>query len=189
MSKSLGNIIDPVDLIDEYGADALRMAMIVGVGPGSDSNLGTEKVRAYKKFANKLWNIARFVLAAVEDTDLSQKPPLTSQDEQALAQLEHYAQEITEDIEKYNLHLASEKLYHYIWHTFADIIIEERKEVLSGSDGDAKVSAQWTLYTLLTTSLKLLHPFMPFITEEIWQSLPYRTDELLLISRWPENLS
>jgi valyl-tRNA synthetase len=186
MSKSLGNIVDPLSLIEKYGADSLRMAMIVAVGPGNDSNLSEEKVKAYKKFGNKMWNMTRFILSNTEDASLEQ-PTLTDADNSRIKELDVLVQEVTDDMENYRLYLASEKLYHYIWHTFADIILEEAKPALMGEDAHAKQSAQWTLTHILKTSLKLLHPFMPFITEEIWSSLPFTETDMIMVAPWPKS--
>ncbi len=186
MSKSLGNVVDPLILTGKFGTDALRMAMIVSVGPGSDSALSEQKVLAYKKFANKLWNIARFVFDNTADAP-SQQPELLSAHTVRLEELNALTEEITRDMEAYRLYLASEKLYHYVWHTFADIIVEETKSVLSGDDPAARASAQWMLEEILKTSLKLLHPFMPFITEEIWKSLPHRDRDMLMVASWPKS--
>ncbi|QQR82533.1 valine--tRNA ligase [Candidatus Campbellbacteria bacterium] len=186
MSKSLGNIVDPLSLIEKYGADSLRMAMIVAVGPGNDSNLSEEKVKAYKKFGNKMWNMTRFILSNTEDAPTEQ-PTLTDADNSRIKELDALVQEVTDDMETYRLYLASEKLYHYIWHTFADIILEEAKPALMGEGGHIKQSAQWTLTHILKTSLKLLHPFMPFITEEIWSSLPHTETDMIMVALWPKS--
>lgn len=183
MSKSVGNVIDPLTLIESYGSDAVRMALIVGVGPGNDNNFSEDKTRAYKKFSNKIWNIARFVLEQREDAP-KERPPLTDRDAERVEELSVLSKEITDDMEAFRLHLAAEKLYHYIWHTFADVIIEERKDALSGSDASAKTSAAWTLMHILETSLSLLHPFMPFVTEEVWSHLPGK-NRMLMVSSWP----
>jgi valyl-tRNA synthetase len=183
-SKSLGNGVDPIEISNEYGADALRMSLIVGIGPGNDSNFSLDKVRAYKKFSNKLWNITRFILENGEGTP-EEQPELRAEDSARIEELSALTKEVTADFEKYRLYLAGEKLYHYVWHTLADVILEERKAVLVGDDASAKASAQWTLMYMLQTSLKLLHPLMPFITEEIWQSLPNRERDMLMVSSWP----
>jgi valyl-tRNA synthetase len=184
MSKSLGNIIDPLDMIEKYGADATRMSLVIGAGPGSDLNLSEDKIRAYKKFANKLWNIARFILEKTEGVDLAEKPFLTPQDKSALQELDELIAYITKHIEEYKLHLAGEKLYHYTWHMLADVIIESRKEAIATGDPTARLSAQWTLRTILVNLLKLLHPFMPFVTEEIWAALP-EAKQPLIVTPWP----
>jgi valyl-tRNA synthetase len=186
MSKSLGNIIDPLDMIEKYGADATRMSLIIGAGPGSDLNLSEDKIRAYKKFANKLWNISRFIIERTESADLSERPFLTPQDENAVKELDELVAYVTEHIASYKLHLAGEKLYHYTWHTLADIIIESRKDAIANGDQAASLSAMWTLRHILSQLLKLLHPFMPFITEEIWSSLPEGSRPLVVTS-WPKS--
>jgi len=187
MSKSLGNIIDPLTMTEKYGADATRMSLIIGNAPGTDTNLSEDKIKAYKHFANKIWNASRFTLTAIEDFDLKEKPELTKNDEASLAELSQIVNDVTDDLENFRLHLAGEKLYHYFWHTFADKIIEEAKPRLSGDDLKDKQSAQYTLLEILKTCLKLLHPFMPFITEEIWGMLPSAGENknLLIIEKWP----
>ncbi|MEK7613717.1 MAG: valine--tRNA ligase [Patescibacteria group bacterium] len=184
-SKSLGNGIDPLDLIEKYGADAVRMGLLVGVAIGNDINFDEQKVKGYKHFANKLWNITRFALENAEGVDLSTQPALTKRDQEILDGLVTQTADITSEFEKYQLYLAAEKTYHYVWGEVADKILEESKPILQGSDAEAKLSRQYTLYTILTTSLKLLHPFMPFVTEEIWQSLPHKDADLLMVASWP----
>ena len=180
MSKSLGNGIDPIDIAKKFGADAGRMALIVGNTPGTDTRISEDKVKAYKHFANKVWNVARFVLFAIDGVDQSEPAPLSESDRAALNELTAIAKDVTEDIERYRFYIAGEKIYHYIWHTLADKILEESKPRLSGEDPNDKRSAQYTLYRLLESSLVLLHPFLPFITEEIWQSLPNRKAPLII---------
>ncbi len=183
-SKSLDNGIDPIEIVKQYSADALRMAVLVGVGPGNDCNFDQSKVRGYKHFGNKLWNIARFVLRSVPD-DMADvlKAVITVEDQKLLDDLKMIVVEVTEDMERYRFYLAVEKIYHYIWHTFADKIIEGSKARLSSEDLIIKASAQRMLLEILTTCLKLLHPFMPFITEYVWELLD--TDTLLAIEKWP----
>ena len=180
MSKSLDNTVDPLDLIDKFGADALRMAFIVGNAPGGDLNLSDDKVKAYKYFANKIWNASRFILMNLEDFDPNDA---NVEDEK----LNSFVKEITEEIENYHFHLASEKLYHYFWHTLADVIIEETKDKIKNGSTKEKLEAQSLLYHHLKTLLILLHPFMPFVTEAVWQSMPKAKDdpELLIIASWP----
>ena len=186
MSKSLGNIIDPLDMIEKYGADATRLSLIIGAAPGSDIKLSEDKVRGYKYFANKIWNASKFVMQNTEGVDFTQKPELTKEDEQTLAELKEMAADITREIESYRLYLAAEKLYHYFWHTFADDIIERAKPTLRGTDEKAKYSAQWTLQTVLVTCLKLLHPFVPFATEEVWRHISIANKKsMLMIEQWP----
>ena len=186
-SKSLGNGIDPIEIIDAYGADALRMGLVVGTGPGNDVKFDEMKIRGYKHFANKIWNASRFVVMNTKDSNLNNKPKLTDKDNAYLAELSLLTQETTNEIEKYNLYLASEKLYHYFWHTFADKIIEEVKERIYNGTEEEKASAVWTLNEILVTCLKLLHPFMPFITEEVWGLLNGNsTKEMLIRTPWPQ---
>jgi valyl-tRNA synthetase len=185
MSKSDGNAVDPVEMIEKYGADALRMSILVGVGPGSDVNFTEDKIRAYKKFANKIWNVTRFVLEQTSETDLQKPSLITSQDQAYLDEFQTLLVEITKEIEEYKLYLVSEKLYHYIWHTFADIVIEEcKKRIATPISEEDKKSAQYTLRYLLINQLKVLHPFMPFITEEIWQTI-HKDNTMLIVSPWP----
>ncbi len=185
MSKSKGNVISPIDVADLYGIDALRMAVIVGTPAGADTSLSLEKINGYKKFANKMWNATRFVLDNTTDFDRSSNPSLTDTDQEYLNQLDATITEITEDLENYRLHLASEKAYHYFWHTFADIVIEDCKTRIKTGSEEEKLSAQYTIYTILRTSLILLHPFMPFITEEIWGMIHEGQQDLLMIEPWP----
>ena len=185
MSKSLGNIIDPLDMIKKYGADATRMSLIVGNTPGTDMNLSEDKIRGYKHFANKIWNATRFVLSNTEGVDIGEKPPLSKRDEEILKELESMARDVTADIESYRFYLAGEKLYHYFWNTFADVIIEEsKKRMTSGDEGDV-ISCKWTLLKILSTTIAMLHPFMPFVTEEVWGMLPHKKDRLLMVESWP----
>lgn len=184
-SKSLNNGVDPIEIIEKFGADALRMSLIVGVGPGNDANFDEQKVKAYKLFGNKLWNIARFVIQSTEDTPRDDVA-LTSTDQEILIEFQAFVKEITAEMEEYKFYIVAEKLYHYVWHTFADKIIEESKPILAGDDETAKKSRAWLLQYLLENCLKLLHPFMPFITEELWSTLPQKKEKLLIISEWPD---
>lgn len=183
-SKSLGNGIDPLDLVKTYGADAVRMGLLVGTAIGNDINFDENKVRGYKHFANKLWNITRFILSAAENVTVSEKPDLTKEDQTLIKEIEALASDVSKDMEHFRLYLAAEKLYHYMWHRLADEIIEESKPLLE-EESKARTSRVWTLYHLLTTNLKLLHPFMPFVTETIWQALPDKDSELLMVAAWP----
>ncbi|NTV44727.1 MAG: valine--tRNA ligase [Candidatus Yonathbacteria bacterium] len=189
MSKSLGNALDPRELIATYGADATRMSVIVGAAAGNDINLGEDKVKAHKKFANKIWNASRFVLTETADFDITSTPTLAPEDAERLNELNSLVTEVTADIEAFRLYIAAEKLYHHFWHTFADIIIEEAKPRLTWTDTDDRRSAQYTLYTILVTELKLLHPFMPFITEKIWSLFPHTShnnSRFLMTESWPQ---
>ncbi len=187
MSKSLGNIIDPLDLIAKYGADAVRLSLIIGAAPGNDLPLSEQSIKGYKNFTNKIWNVTRFILT--HTTDYSNEPAatLTDRDQEILRALQDTVTEITNDIEKYNLHLAAQKAYHYFWHELADKILEESKPVLSGTDSAARLTRQQVLVTCLTTSLKFLHPFVPYVTETIWQEMPsdWRDRDFLLVANWP----
>jgi valyl-tRNA synthetase len=188
MSKSKGNVISPLDLTGKYGTDALRMSLVVGNTPGTDLAMREEKVKGYKHFANKLWNISRFILENTADLDTSMPvPSLMPEDEALKTELDALAADITSDIEEYRIYLAAEKIYHFVWHRLADEVIELSKPILAGEDDAAKVSRQYTLRHLLTTALKLLHPLMPFITEEIWQHMPENVAAYpsLMIAKWP----
>ncbi len=183
MSKSKGNVVNPLDLTSKYGTDALRMALVVGNTPGTDLALREDKVKGYKHFANKLWNITRFVLENTQGADLD--APLTAPDQAHLATLDEIIKDATKDLDEYRIYLAAEKLYHYTWHELADKILEESKPILNGEDATAKASRQALLLTLLDRVVKLLHPFMPFVTEEIYQSIPTKQSEFLMIEKWP----
>jgi valyl-tRNA synthetase len=181
-SKSLNNGVDPLDMIAKYGADALRMGLLTGTALGNDIRFDENKVKGYKNFANKIWNITRFILSNYTESDSN----IISNDvDQAhLDKLTAIMTDVTKDIEEYRLYMATEKLYHYVWHELADIILEESKPILAGTDEHAKASRQQLLLTLLEKSLIVLHPFMPFITEEIWSMLPDKK-ELLIVESWP----
>jgi len=191
MSKSSGDAIDPLDISEKFGADALRLSLIIGNGPGSDIKVSEEKIRAYRKFSNKIWNASRFVLENANQEYFNENniPALTDQNQKEIRDLNEIVEDVTKDIEEYRFYIAGEKLYHYFWHNFADIIIEENKEILNSkeSSDEDKASSSYTLYKILTTSLKMLHPFMPFITETIWQNLPNKESEILMVSKWPLN--
>lgn len=183
MSKSLGNNLDPLDIATKFGADAARMALLVGNTPGTDMRISEEKVKGYKHFANKLWNVARFILENTQDA--SPTAPLVGNDDTLLAVMDALTNDVTTDMEEFRVYLAAEKLYHYVWHTLADKIIEESKPILSGSDEAARKSRQALLLTILDRCLRLLHPFMPFVTEEIYSSLPTKDAAFLMVAAWP----
>ncbi|MDO8571196.1 MAG: valine--tRNA ligase [bacterium] len=190
ISKSLGNNIDPLDIIVKYGADAVRMSLIVGVGPGSDSKIGEDKVKAYKLFANKLWNVARFVFSNTEDIAYTPDfKDFNKADEGLHKELMEMTRDITFDMDNYRFYLAAEKLYHYAWHRFADDILEESKKIFAkdstSSAADIISRKQFLLYAL-ETILKALHPFMPYITEEIWSEMPGEGKGMLMVEGWPD---
>lgn len=184
MSKSKGNVINPLDLTSKYGTDALRMGLIIGNTPGTDLALREDKIKGYKNFANKLWNISRFIFENTEGAD--RKAPLIEADAALRSELDAIVTDVTTDLEAYRYYLGGEKIYHYVWHRLADEILEESKPMLMGSDTPAKASRQALLLSLLDTSLRLLHPFMPFVTEEIWAHLPKEEQDLLIVAAWPK---
>lgn len=189
ISKSLGNNVDPLTVIDDYGADAFRMSLIIGTLPGMDTRISEDKFRAYKKFANKLWNISRFVIENCDDINLDNKINFDEKHLLYLTELKKVSESITLHLDKFRYHLAGEELYHYIWHNFADIVLEKCKIDISNENQPLATSAKHILYRILLQSVKLLHPFMPFITERIWQDLkkPSGETNLLLVSKWPES--
>ena len=180
-SKSLDNGIDPLDMIEKYGADAVRMSLLVGAAAGSDIKFDESRVKGYKLFSNKLWNIARFVLDGAEGMP---EGALTEGDKKLRDECDLLIKDLTEDLNKHRVYMAAEKLYHYVWDRLAAEIIEESKPLLKGGDAAVKTSRRTLLLSLFSDSLKLLHPFMPFITEEIWSSLPNKKD-LLMVESWP----
>lgn len=195
MSKSLGNIIDPLDVSDKFGTDAVRMSLIVGTGPGNDLKMSEDKIKAYKNFANKLWNVARFVFTNTADFDPKafdgQELDRYSHQEINIIQLFDLSNTITYEMECFNYHIAAERIYHYIWHTFADKIIEWSKITLADkTDPRKRWAEKKMLIEIFTSSLKLLHPFMPFITEEIWKDIPQGWlnrnvgRPLLMVEKW-----
>ena len=185
MSKSLGNGIDPIDISKKYGTDAGRMALVVGNTPGTDMPLSEDKIRGYKNFANKIWQASRFVLTNTQDFDDKTKPKLTAADKKTLKELNKLCKDITKQIDDFKFYTAAENLYHYFWHTFCDKIIEESKPRLSGENKADRRAAQYLLLDILKTNLKLFHPFMPHITEEIWTHIPLPEKSLLIIEKWP----
>jgi len=189
-SKSLGNTIDPLDITEKYGTDALRMSLLVAVAPGQDLKFSEEKTKAYKKFANKIWNIARFVYSNTEDFDYENfdKTKLKDSETKELDNLDNLIKEITKEMNEYKLYLTSEKLYHYVWHELADKILENSKEALFGKTlSEDKENRQYMLLNIFEKTLKILHPFMPFITEEVWKDFPKENKKMLLVENWPIN--
>jgi len=185
MSKSRGNVVSPLELTEKYGTDALRMALVIGNTPGTSTALYEDKIKGYKNFANKLWNISRFVFMSTEGVMMDESQITAGADKKLIAELDTLIAEVTADFDNYRFHLAAEKTYHYVWHQFADSILEESKPIFAGDDQQAKVSRQQTLLLILKQSLVLLHPFMPFVTEEIWSHMPLKSKNLLMIEEWP----
>lgn len=186
MSKSKGNVIAPSEVQDKYGTDALRMGLLVNNAPGSDMNLDPDKVNAYKKFANKIWNMTRFTLGALEG--MPDDAVLTAEDKKNIEDnLNKNVVEITKLMSDNRFDLASEKIYLFVWHYFADQLIEESKPLLASEDATIRTSRQLLLKTYLIDSLKILHPFMPFVTETIWQELPQTMKEvdMIMVAKWP----
>jgi valyl-tRNA synthetase len=193
-SKSKGNGIDPVELADKYGADALRMGLIVGAAPGNDVKFDEQRVKGYRNFATKIWNIARFIKmageaassensdAAAETTDENATAAHTPLEHEYIKELAALKTEITAHFDAYEFHLATEKIYHYVWHTLADKIIEAEKSRLRDGSAEEKATSYALLEYLLLESLKMLHPFMPYITEAVYQI--FRPEKMLMVERW-----
>jgi valyl-tRNA synthetase len=187
MSKSLGNIIDPLDVSAKYGSDAVRMSLIMGTGPGNDSKMSEDKIKAYKNFANKLWNITRFVLSSTEGVTYDPNfPEYTEVDRALLVERNEIIQAITREMAEYKFYLAGDKIYQYAWARLADSIIEDSKAILTGTDTHAKESRAQFLLDTLSQVVITLHPFMPFVTEEIWSLLPQKDKNLLIVTKWPQ---
>lgn len=186
ISKSLGNNIDPMDMGAKYGTDAVRISLITGTAMGTDSRISEDKIRGYKNFANKIWNIARFILS---NTDGIEYDPSKVRTDSDIEEMHMEFGAATTELENYRIHNASERIYHYVWHTFADHIIEESKKILFDEtiDDSEKEAVKIKLYYIFEHSLRMLHPFMPFVTEEIWQNTPHAKDRpFLMVERWPE---
>ena len=188
MSKSLGNGIDPLEIIEEYGADALRFTLITGNAPGNDMRFYMERVEASRNFANKVWNASRFIQMNMPEDgiDLDKKPDnFTDADKWILSKANKVTKDVTENLDKYEIGIAADKIYNFIWEEFCDWYIEMVKPRLYNDDDETKYAALWTLQKVLIDSLKLLHPYMPFITEEIFCNLQ-TSEESIMISDWPE---
>jgi len=190
MSKSLGNIIDPLTMIEKYGADAARISLVIGASMGNDVKLSEDRVRGYKHFANKLWNVARFVLENQGDALIN--AALLPEDEELMRETHRIAASVSLNIDKFRLDLAGDEIYHFVWDRFAAEIIEQSKLILKAGESPARASKQRALHEILIISLKLLHPFMPFVTEAIWQHLPagrqgfpQKDSDLLMVAKWP----
>ena len=184
MSKSMGDkATDPLDIINKYGSDALRMAMVIGNTPGNDIKLNENDIRGYGKFANKIWNASRFTLEKIEGINFNNLPEFDEEDKKSDLELKDFIKEISKEMDEFRFSIVAEKIYHYFWHTFADVLIERSKEkILKNNNVE---SAKTLLYTQLVTLIKLLHPFMPFVTEEIWSMLSIENKKLLMVEQWP----
>jgi valyl-tRNA synthetase len=187
MSKSLNNGVDPLEIASKFGADAGRMALVVGNTPGTDMKWAEDRVRANKNFANKVWNITRFVLEGTKD--ITYDPiykEFNENDLNLIKERDDFVKDITRDMEEFRFYMASEKIYQYIWHSFADVILEDSKKIFNQEDKQAKFSRKQFLIQTLVMIIKTLHPFMPFLTEEIWSLIPMIDNKkLLIIEDWP----
>ena len=185
MSKSKGNVIDPLEIASLYGVDALRVALIFGTSFGSDLILYEEKFKSFRNFANKIWNASRFVLMNLKDFSFKKKIELSPEDKKIIKDFKSHCKVLTSLMDSFQFHLAIQKIYHYFWHVFCDKIIEKEKERLKSNVKKEREKSQFLLFFLLKENLKLLHPFMPFITETIYQMLPQKEKPLLMIENWP----
>ncbi|HEY9584871.1 MAG TPA: valine--tRNA ligase [Candidatus Paceibacterota bacterium] len=195
MSKSKGNVINPLDLTSQFGTDAFRMGLVVGNTPGTSLALASDKIKAYKNFANKIWNIARFVLSNTEDVKFDEKFENYSETDKGLRKERHdLLSDMTTDMDNFRFYIAAEKIYHYVWHNFADKILEDSKKIFDGGKPEEIASRKQFLLHTLRKMLIALHPFMPFITEEIWQlwqkpttdnPQPTTGNSFLIIEKWP----
>ena len=189
MSKSLGNGIDPLEMAEKYGADALRFNLITGNSPGNDTRFYVEKCEAMRNFANKIWNASRFVMMNLTIDRVELPEQLELEDKWVLSKLNTLVKEVTDNMDAFEIGVASAKVYDFIWDTYCDWFIELCKARLTGEDERSKVNAQNVLCYVLIETLKLLHPFMPFITEEIYQALPHTAKdkgEFIMLQKWPE---
>ncbi len=189
MSKSLGNGIDPLEMAEKYGADALRFNLITGNSPGNDARFYVEKCEAMRNFANKIWNASRFVMMNLTIDHVELPEQLELEDKWVLSKLNTLVKEVTDNMDAFEIGVASAKVYDFIWDTYCDWFIELCKARLTGEDECAKINAQNVLCYVLIETLKLLHPFMPFITEEIYQALPHTAEdkgEFIMLQKWPE---
>lgn len=186
MSKSKGNVIDPLGVAELYGTDAVRMALTVGNLPGNDIIISEEKIKGYRNFANKIWNASRFLMLHVRIPPDTKKVKFGAQEKAMRLKLQKAVREVTRDLEAYKFHHAADKLYHFFWHYYADKVIEQMKPKLDLAAGTVeRETAKALLLEFHANLLKLLHPFMPFITEEIWSHLPIKDKKLLMVEKWP----
>jgi len=201
MSKSLGNVLDPLDIIPKYGADALRMALVVGSSPGQDLAIGEAKIKGYRNFSNKIWNASRFVILRVTDGELKtgqtgsikiedldiDVEKLTKADKKIIKNHNEIIKSVTAKLDKFKFSQAGEELYEYFWHNFCDLYIEDSKTQLD--DEKTKENTKKVLIKILSESLILLHPFVPFVTEAVWQELRQvypKLEKSVVIAGWPE---
>ncbi len=191
MSKSLGNGIDPMDIANKYGADAARMSLIAGAGPGTDTRVYEEKIKGYKNFANKIWNVTRFILSNGDKT-MIEPEEYSDENKKIFSEFNETVKNINTNMENNKFHIAAEEIYHYFWHIFADKIIEESKNKINLANSNKKETEEtiWVLRKILETSVKILHPFMPFVTEEIWklynEHFENKEYHLIMIEQWPK---
>lgn len=190
MSKSLGNGIDPIDVSKKYGADAARISLIIGAGPGTDTRVYEDKIKGYKHFANKIWNVTRFVLSACQN--IKEEPTeYSDSNNKILEGLSELVSKTTKNLDNYKIHIAAEDIYQYFWHVFADKIIEDSKKILYEENSEeSKNETMWVLRKILETNIKILHPFMPHITEEVYSILNEHFDKkdfhLIMVEEWPK---
>ena len=185
MSKSLGNGVDPLEVIDEYGADALRFSLVMGVSPGNDTRYSKDKVESARNFANKVWNASRFVLMNVTERKPFDPDKLETADKWILTRLQEAVKDISEHMEDGDFGLAATKIYDFAWSEFCDWYIELSKSRLLGEEGESKETVKAVLLFVLENLLKLLHPYMPFLTEQVYKYLP-GTEGFLMLQSWPE---
>jgi len=186
MSKSKGNAIDPLGVVEEYGADALRMALVVGNSSGTDPVISEDKIRGYRNFSTKLWNVTRFLLMNLQDYKPDTESEYNDEDKKMLSQFKKSVKETTKFMDRHEYWNAAEEIYQYTWHIFADNIIENSKDILSGTDATARLSRQKMLVEIWADTLTMLHPFMPFVTEELYGYLPIKNRDLLIVRKWPQ---
>ncbi len=183
MSKTLGNTIDPLEMSEKYGADAVRLSLIIGSAPGNDIKVSEDKIRGYRNFATKIWNASRFAVMNYAPTKT--KPRFTTADRKRLREVTELKKKVSADIDRFDFNRAGDALYHYFWDVFADKVIESLKPRLSSENAGDRAAAQEVLLTMLKEQVKMLHPFMPFVTEEIWGMLPgVRKESLLMVEKW-----
>lgn len=186
MSKSKGNVIDPLGVAESYGTDAVRMALVIGNLPGNDIIISEDKIKGYRNFANKMWNATRFVLMHADSAPQKTKVKFGKAEKTMLAKLKKLTKDTTRDMEKMRFHHAADRLYHFFWHYYADVVIEQQKAHLAAEEGSVeKETSKALLLEFHRTQMILLHPFMPFITEEIWGELPVPKKNLLIVEAWP----